>query len=328
MKVKINALKSGDNARKEFNKNFLEQMARSIRADGIIQPIIARKDGTIIAGEQRWRAAKIAGLKFLEKNKDVIFCNKASEAGFIENTIRKNLNPFELSDGLYNVLTNKTGMDKPTLKLMAYYAHKKSKAQIREREDEIKSYLKAIDNVGMNHGRSYWLLSLVELSKDARNYALKHLDRLHLSKLYGIAQMPKEYHLAACTATVENNYSKSAVGMLWKRFQTGVMDKNFHFVHGITRAEKLEAEREAGKIKMDARERTIREIETRAADTRKPPEFAWHGFLMDMQLLEDDIRKAAKNLMTFPKEDKVLFMKRLSVIIEEMLVLRKGIEAL
>jgi ParB family transcriptional regulator, chromosome partitioning protein len=51
--------------RKVFNEDKLDELAQSIKANGIIQPIVARRRGErfqIIAGERRWRAAQMAGL--------------------------------------------------------------------------------------------------------------------------------------------------------------------------------------------------------------------------------------------------------------------------
>src|SRR5688572_1022668 len=55
-----------DQPRMQMNDTRLEELANSIRVNGIIQPIVVRKDGTrfrIIAGERRWRAAQRAGLR-------------------------------------------------------------------------------------------------------------------------------------------------------------------------------------------------------------------------------------------------------------------------
>jgi len=85
--------------RKNFNEEELAELADSIRQQGIIQPIIAEDAGdgtyTIIAGERRTRAARIAGLTeapvILRKYTDV----KRMEVSLIENIQRSNLNPME-----------------------------------------------------------------------------------------------------------------------------------------------------------------------------------------------------------------------------------------
>src|SRR4051812_37508455 len=58
--------RDGAQPRKVFDEAKLQELADSIRAQGLIQPILVRKDGAgyrLIAGERRWRAAQLAGLK-------------------------------------------------------------------------------------------------------------------------------------------------------------------------------------------------------------------------------------------------------------------------
>ena len=79
----------------------LEDLARSITSNGIIQPIVVRKIGDrfqIIAGERRWRAAKMAGLQRVPVVvRDVAPGAERSllEMALIENIQRENLNPIE-----------------------------------------------------------------------------------------------------------------------------------------------------------------------------------------------------------------------------------------
>ena len=88
-----------DQPRKSFDNEALAQLADSIATHGLIQPIIVRESDTgfyrIIAGERRWRAAKMAGL--IEVPVIVMDINdkKASEIALIENIQREDLNPIE-----------------------------------------------------------------------------------------------------------------------------------------------------------------------------------------------------------------------------------------
>lgn len=84
--------------RKYFDEEKLEKLAESIKEHGIIQPVLVIKQGKfykIIAGERRWRAARIAGLKkvpILEKDLDE---KGIMEISLIENLQREDLNPIE-----------------------------------------------------------------------------------------------------------------------------------------------------------------------------------------------------------------------------------------
>ena len=92
--------------RKTFNQESLEELADSIKTYGIIQPIVVSKqDGYfgIIAGERRWRAAKIAGLDEIPAiiREDDEQTNK--EIALIENIQREDLNPYEKEIGRAHV---------------------------------------------------------------------------------------------------------------------------------------------------------------------------------------------------------------------------------
>lgn len=85
--------------RKSFDKEALEELADSIRRVGMIQPIIVRRDGEcyrIIAGERRWRAAHLIGMKEIPAIiKDDVDDLAVSEMALIENIQREDLNPVE-----------------------------------------------------------------------------------------------------------------------------------------------------------------------------------------------------------------------------------------
>jgi ParB family chromosome partitioning protein len=85
--------------RKQFDESILDELANSIKAQGIIQPLIVRKIAEecyeIIAGERRWRAAKKAGLTYVPVIIRNIDDNVALAFSLIENIQRENLNPIE-----------------------------------------------------------------------------------------------------------------------------------------------------------------------------------------------------------------------------------------
>ena len=98
--------------RKVFDQEALEELAQSIKEYGLIQPIVVtKKDGyySIIAGERRWRASKLAGLKeipaIIREDDEKI----NSEISLIENMRREDLNPYEKALGI-KTLINKYEM--------------------------------------------------------------------------------------------------------------------------------------------------------------------------------------------------------------------------
>lgn len=93
--------------RKIFKEEALEELAESIRANGIIQPIIARRDGgrfQIIAGERRWRAAQRAGLLKIPCVVRDIPDEHVLEISLIENIQREDLNPIEEANAYKNLV--------------------------------------------------------------------------------------------------------------------------------------------------------------------------------------------------------------------------------
>ena len=81
-----------------FQPDRLEELAASIRANGIIQPLIVRRAGQsyqIVAGERRWRAAKIAGLSEVPIVVQEVADRQMLELALIENLQREDLNPIE-----------------------------------------------------------------------------------------------------------------------------------------------------------------------------------------------------------------------------------------
>ncbi len=95
----INLIEPNKNQpRKNFNQNSLEELAKSIEEFGVIQPIIVNKEKDfykIIAGERRWRASKIVGLKTVPAIIRTYDEMQILQIALIENIQRENLNPIE-----------------------------------------------------------------------------------------------------------------------------------------------------------------------------------------------------------------------------------------
>lgn len=99
VKIKINEIEPNTNQpRRNFGEDALLELADSIRQFGIIQPIVVQKRNDfyeIIAGERRWRAAKLAGLKEVPVIIKDYNDQQIVEISLIENIQRENLNPIE-----------------------------------------------------------------------------------------------------------------------------------------------------------------------------------------------------------------------------------------
>ncbi len=95
--------------RKTFAKEPLDELAQSIKENGILQPLIVTPDFMLIAGERRLRAAKLAGLKSVPCIISAYDDQKCAELAIVENIQREGLSFFEEAEG-YSRLINEFGM--------------------------------------------------------------------------------------------------------------------------------------------------------------------------------------------------------------------------
>lgn len=133
--------------RKDFPEESLKELAQSIKQKGVLQPIVVSRvgDGTfrIVAGERRWRAARIAGLEKIPAIIKDIKDEEAAEIALIENIQREDLDPVEIALCLekllrdFNItqeeLSKRIGKDRATI---ANYL------RILRLPDKIKEYLR------------------------------------------------------------------------------------------------------------------------------------------------------------------------------------------
>jgi ParB family transcriptional regulator, chromosome partitioning protein len=114
--------------RTTFNAERLQELADSIRANGIIQPLVVRTQGgrfQLVAGERRWRAAKIAGLTEVPVVVEDISDNRLLEITLVENIQREDLNPIEVATAFdrlsrelhlsHEDIARQTGKDRTTI---------------------------------------------------------------------------------------------------------------------------------------------------------------------------------------------------------------------
>jgi ParB family transcriptional regulator, chromosome partitioning protein len=112
-----------------FDGEKLNELAQSIQANGVIQPITVRKEPngmyTIIAGERRWRAARLAGLKEIPALVRSVEQNRVLELALVENLQREDLNPVETAAAFQRLVSEhglsheeiaeRTGKDRSTI---------------------------------------------------------------------------------------------------------------------------------------------------------------------------------------------------------------------
>lgn len=128
--VEIDRILPGrEQPRKVFNEDSLRELSASIKEKGILQPIIVSRTGdgsfTLIAGERRWRAAGLAGLKKIPALIKNVASKDSLEIALIENIQREDLNPIEMAEAFNRLmqdftmtqedLADKVGKDRATV---------------------------------------------------------------------------------------------------------------------------------------------------------------------------------------------------------------------
>lgn len=152
--------------RTDFNDAKLEDLSRSIKEQGVIQPIIYRitpKGKEIIAGERRWRAAKMAKLDRIPAIEKDVSDEEALELAMVENIQREDLNPLEKAEG-FKALIDKHRMTQQDIgeRLGINRATIANFMRLLQLPDEIKKYVSR-ETISMGHARC--LLSVTDKKK-------------------------------------------------------------------------------------------------------------------------------------------------------------------
>jgi ParB family chromosome partitioning protein len=166
--------------RKTFDEAKLRELAESIRTQGVIQPILVRREGSeyrLIAGERRWRAAQLAGLHEVPAVVRDVTPAEAFELALVENLQRTDLNPLEEAEGYRRLVQEfcltqeqvgeRVGRDRASVA---------NALRLLQLPDAVKDLL-ASGALGMGHARA--LLGMVagaELVKTAERIAREQLS--------------------------------------------------------------------------------------------------------------------------------------------------------
>ena len=185
--------------RKNFDKEALEELADSIKQFGIIQPIVVQKKDDyyeIIAGERRWRAAKLAKLKEVPVIIKEYSDREVMEIALIENIQRKDLNPIE------EALAYKSLIDEYSLK-QEELANRVSKSRtaiansmrLLKLTDSVQNML-INDEISMGHARALLTLEQEDLQIEAaKTIVSKGLSVRDTEKLVKSILNPKQVKL-------------------------------------------------------------------------------------------------------------------------------------
>lgn len=193
--LEISVLQPGKyQPRTNMDQAALSELAESIKVQGIMQPILVRPIGAeryeIIAGERRWRAAKLAGLAEVPALIREVADESALAMSLIENIQRENLNPLEEALGIQRLI-NEFGM-----------THQTAGEALGNSRSTISNLLRLLNlsapvqelmmqgKIDMGHGRALLALSPVDQIKIANLIAYKQLSVRETEKLVNQIEHP------------------------------------------------------------------------------------------------------------------------------------------
>jgi ParB family transcriptional regulator, chromosome partitioning protein len=180
--------------RTDMRPETLEELAQSIKAQGVMQPIVVRPLTShkyeIIAGERRWRASQIAGLDTIPVIVKVVPDDAAIAMALIENIQRENLNPLEEAVALKRL---------------------QDEFQLTQQE--------VADAVGKSRTAVTNLLRLIGLQHEVRTF-LEHGD-LEMGHARALLALPPEHQVAIARTVIGKGLSVRQTEALVRRLQAG-----------------------------------------------------------------------------------------------------------
>lgn len=188
--------------RHDMHQESLQDLADSIKAQGVVQPIVVRPVGgtgtqtryEIIAGERRWRAAQLAGLQDIPAVVRDVADRAAIAMALIENIQRENLNPLEESRALQRLIDEFELTHQEAAEAVGRSrAAVSNLLRLLELTDEVKALVEA-GSLEMGHARALLALAGSAQTQAARQIAAKGLsvretERL-VKQLQGVASKP------------------------------------------------------------------------------------------------------------------------------------------
>ena len=190
-------LPNNNQPRKKFDEESLKDLSESIKAHGLLQPITVKNndDGkfTIIAGERRWRASQIAGIKKVPVNIINIDDKNLFELALVENIQREDLNPVEAAMAIKDLIEKYNFSNEQLIKVTG-----KKRASISNtlRILELpKKVLNLIIEGKISRGHAIALLALSsesEILKIAEQIVMKNLSVRDIEKMARIQKIEKD----------------------------------------------------------------------------------------------------------------------------------------
>lgn len=197
MEIRISDIEPNVNQpRKTFDDEKLAALAESIKQHGVVQPLIVQRDGDtyrIVAGERRWRAARLAGLDTVPVIVRDLSDRQVMEVALIENLQREDLNPIEEAEA-YERLISEFGMKQEEVASVVGKSRPAITNSIRllSLNDEIKSRVIS-GEISSGHARALLSLDDQKLQLEAMQEIIdKSLSVRETEKLIKQLMTPKK----------------------------------------------------------------------------------------------------------------------------------------
>jgi ParB family chromosome partitioning protein len=216
--------RDGNQPRKVFKEERLRELAESMRTQGLIQPVLVRKDETgyrLIAGERRWRAAQLAGMHEVPAIVREASDAEAFELALVENLQRADLNPIEEAEGYRRLMTDYSFTQEQVSHRVAKDRSSVATAlRLLGLPREVKEML-ADGDISMGHARA--LLGLAEESlivEVAKKVAANSLSVREAENL--VRRKKSSPEVAAKPEKSDNPHARQVVDDLQRRLGTKV----------------------------------------------------------------------------------------------------------
>lgn len=213
--------------RKNFSEESIAALADSIQQYGILQPILVRPIGDsyqIVAGERRWRAARMLGLDEVPVIIKELSDLETMQIALIENLQRENLNPIEEAKG-YKELMDKYGMTQESVSKTVGRPRSSvaNSLRILQLDDEIISYIEN-GEITLGHAKALLSINSEELRKKTAEKAARGLLTVRAVEKIAAEEASVEPEPYVPDAAV-NNYFKEIELSLAESLRRGVSVK-------------------------------------------------------------------------------------------------------
>ncbi|MDR0461905.1 MAG: ParB/RepB/Spo0J family partition protein [Christensenellaceae bacterium] len=234
--------------RKTFVPEKLQELEESIRANGVIQPILVNRVGSrymIVAGERRWRAAKNIGLKTIPAIVRNYSAKQIAEVALVENLMRSDLNEIEIAVGIKKLMdthmmtqeqvSRVLGLSRPAIANSLRFLNMPKEVQMLLEHGRISAghakCLAGVSDAG---------LCVALANKCASGMTVRELESAIMGKKPTVAQKPQSLELKQFAVTLTRDFSTKVV----------VQGNESHGKIIIEYHTKKDLERIAGKLKI------------------------------------------------------------------------------